>query len=191
VVAVRQNFPDTPFWEAHLQTGSDGQADVTVTLPDTLTTWRMDARAATVDTRVGQATQDLISTRPLIVRPQTPRFFVVGDQVTLGAALQNNTDQPLTVEVKLVAQGLTLGTAASRQIELRPSGRPSLPGMPRSTTTPAGGPDLPPKASAATAAATRTPVAAGARENRPAGYRGTSGADRGHLGPDDSGGAHR
>jgi uncharacterized protein YfaS (alpha-2-macroglobulin family) len=118
VVAVRQNFPDTPFWEAHLQTGSDGQADVTVTLPDTLTTWRMDARAATVDTRVGQATQDLISTRPLIVRPQTPRFFVVGDQVTLGAALQNNTDQPLTVEVKLVAQGLTLGTAASRQIEL-------------------------------------------------------------------------
>ena len=118
VVAVRQNFPDTPFWEAHLQTGSDGMAQVTVTLPDTLTTWRMDARAATLDTRVGQATQDLISTRPLIVRPQTPRFFVVGDQVTLGAGLQNNTDQALKVEVTLVAQGLTLATAASRQIEL-------------------------------------------------------------------------
>jgi len=118
VLAVRQNFPDTPFWEAHLQTGSDGKVEVTVTLPDNLTTWRMDARAASMDTRVGQATQDLISTRPLLVRPQTPRFFVVGDQVTLGTAVHNNTDQPLSVEVVLVSQGLSLEASASQRIEV-------------------------------------------------------------------------
>jgi len=118
VVSVRQNFPDTPFWEAHLQTGSDGKAEVTITLPDNLTTWRMDARAATTDTRVGQATQDLISTRPLLVRPQTPRFFIVGDEVTLGAAVHNNTDQPLTVEARLTAQGLSLENASAAQFEL-------------------------------------------------------------------------
>ena len=69
-----------------MQTNAQGEASVTVTLPDNLTTWRMDARAVTPDTRVGQATLDLISSLPLLVRPQTPRFFVVGDQVRLGAA---------------------------------------------------------------------------------------------------------
>jgi uncharacterized protein YfaS (alpha-2-macroglobulin family) len=118
VAAVRQDFPDTPFWEAHLQTGSDGRAEVTVTLPDNLTTWRMDARATTLDTRVGQATQDLISTLPLLVRPQTPRFFVVGDRVTLGAAVHNNTVQPLSVEVRLVSEGLSLESPAAQQVEV-------------------------------------------------------------------------
>jgi uncharacterized protein YfaS (alpha-2-macroglobulin family) len=118
VIEVREDFPDTAFWDAHVQTGSDGEAQVSVTLPDNLTTWRMDARAVTTDTKVGQATQDLISTRPLLVRPQTPRFFVVGDQAKLGAAIHNNVDQPLTVEVKLQAEGLNLLSDAAQQHEL-------------------------------------------------------------------------
>jgi uncharacterized protein YfaS (alpha-2-macroglobulin family) len=104
VMDVREDFPDTAFWDAHVQTGSDGEAKVTVTLPDNLTTWRMDARAVTLDTKVGQTEHDLISTRPLLVRPQTPRFFVVGDQVRLGAAVHNNTEQALTVQVELFVQ---------------------------------------------------------------------------------------
>ena len=79
MIEVRQDFPDTAYWLARVMTGPDGKATVTVTLPDNLTTWRLDGRAVTADTKVGQATLDLISTRPLLVRPQTPRFFVVGD----------------------------------------------------------------------------------------------------------------
>jgi uncharacterized protein YfaS (alpha-2-macroglobulin family) len=118
VIEVRQDFPDTAFWEAHVKTGADGQAKVTVTLPDNLTTWRMDARAVTADSQVGQATQDLISTRPLLVRPQTPRFFVVGDQVRLAAAVHNNTDQPMMVDIGLQAEGLTLRGNASQTTEI-------------------------------------------------------------------------
>ena len=92
VIEVRQDFPDTAFWEATAVTNADGEATVPVTLPDNLTTWRMDARAVTEDTRVGQTTNDLVSTRPLLVRPQTPRFFVAGDQATLGTAVHNNTE---------------------------------------------------------------------------------------------------
>ncbi|HLC05224.1 MAG TPA: Ig-like domain-containing protein, partial [Anaerolineales bacterium] len=118
VIEVRQDFPDTAFWDAHVQTGSDGQAQVTVTLPDNLTTWRMDARAVTADSKVGQAINDLISTRPLLVRPQTPRFFVVGDQVRLGAAIHNNTDQAMTVDIELQAEGLTLQGNRSQRTEI-------------------------------------------------------------------------
>ncbi len=91
VIDVRQDFPDTAFWEAFVVTGENGQASVSVTLPDNLTTWRMDARAVTDATLVGQTTYDLMSTKPLLVRPQTPRFFVAGDQARLGAAIHNNT----------------------------------------------------------------------------------------------------
>jgi uncharacterized protein YfaS (alpha-2-macroglobulin family) len=118
VIEVRQDFPDTAYWQAHLQTGADGKATFTVTLPDNLTTWRLDARAVTADTRVGQATLDLISTRPLLVRPQTPRFFVVGDKVSLGTAVHNNTAQDLSVTVKLDATGLTLQSPPEQTISI-------------------------------------------------------------------------
>ena len=118
VIDVRQNFPDTAYWEAHVVTNAAGEATVTVTLPDNLTTWRMDARAVTLDTRVGQSTQDIISTKPLLVRPQTPRFFVVGDRATLGAAIHNNTDQPLSVSASLQAEGLALSGPDTQALEI-------------------------------------------------------------------------
>jgi hypothetical protein len=118
VSQVRQDFPDTAFWDAHVRTGSDGEASVTVTLPDNLTTWRMDARAVTEETDVGSAEHDLISTRPLLVRPQTPRFFVLGDQVQLGAAVHNNTNQRLSVRVELFVQGVELESDPIREIDL-------------------------------------------------------------------------
>lgn len=108
VIEVRQEFPDTAYWKADVLTNEKGEASVTVKLPDNLTIWRMDARAVTQDTRVGQTTLDIRTTKPLLVRPQTPRFFVAGDKARLGAAVHNNTDGSLNVDVKLQATGVTI-----------------------------------------------------------------------------------
>lgn len=108
VPRVRQDFPDTAYWEAGVVTDANGKASVSVSLPDNLTTWRMDARAVTQDTRVGQTTTDLVSTKPLLVRPQTPRFFVAGDRAMIGTAVHNNTGQDLAVIVELDAEGVEL-----------------------------------------------------------------------------------
>jgi hypothetical protein len=118
VVEVRQDFPDTAFWQADVVTNSAGEATILASLPDNLTTWRMDARAVTQDTRVGQTTQDLISTLPLLVRPQTPRFFVANDEVTLGAAVHNNAGKDLSVTVALEAEGVSLASPAEQKIEV-------------------------------------------------------------------------
>ena len=135
VMEIRQNFPDTAFWQPRLSTGADGQGSVTVTLPDNLTTWRMDARAVTADTRVGQTTIDIVSTRPLLVRPQTPRFFVDGDVAELGAAVHNNTEQDLSVAVTLEAQGMDLAGDAVHRCRSRPNTRPTSPGKAPSRRT--------------------------------------------------------
>jgi uncharacterized protein YfaS (alpha-2-macroglobulin family) len=117
VMQIREKFLDTAYWNASVETVG-GEATVSITLPDNLTTWRMDARAVTGDTRVGQTTTDIISTRPLLVRPQTPRFFVVGDEAQLGAAVHNNTDQPLSVQVTLQAVGVNLQSDATQVVDI-------------------------------------------------------------------------
>ena len=123
VIEVREEFPDTAYWNAYVVTDENGQASVSITLPDNLTTWRMDARAATLETQVGQATQDIVTSKPLLVRPQTPRFFVAGDEARLGALVQNNTDQAVTTTVNLSAEGLTLRQAAEQSVKIAPNGR--------------------------------------------------------------------
>jgi len=123
VFDIREDFPDTAYWNAHVITDENGEASVTVTLPDNLTTWRMDGRALTVDTRVGDTLNDLVSTKPLLVRPQAPRFFVVGDEVRLGAAVHNNTEADLVVEVSLGAEGVELITDGTQQVEISAGGQ--------------------------------------------------------------------
>ncbi len=119
---IRQEFVDTPYWNAAVVTGADGQATVTVTLPDNLTTWRLDARAVTSGagglTLVGQNTFDLLSTKPLLIRPVTPRFFVVGDEIVLAAVVNNNTGTAQTVDVAMQGTGFTFEGQASQRFTI-------------------------------------------------------------------------
>jgi hypothetical protein len=104
--AVRSEFPDTAFWEPALVTGDDGSATVSIPLPDTLTTWRLSARAITTDTRVGEATSDVVASRPLNIRPTLPRFLTAGDRATLTAVVQNTTGSALEATATVEAAGV-------------------------------------------------------------------------------------
>jgi len=120
---IRQEFPDTAYWAPSIRTDDQGEATVSFRLPDQLTTWHLDARAITRETLVGQAELNLLSTKDLLVRPVTPRFFVAGDRVNLAAVVHNNTDQPLEVEVWLDAEGVTLLGEARHTVTLEPGGK--------------------------------------------------------------------
>ena len=120
---IRENFIYTPLWAPHVVTDENGEATVSVTLPDNLTTWRLDARGVTMETQVGQVTTNIVSTLPLIVRPVAPRFLVVGDQVTLAAVINNNTDQPQEVEARLDASGVALAGSSSQTVTIPAASR--------------------------------------------------------------------
>jgi uncharacterized protein YfaS (alpha-2-macroglobulin family) len=110
---VRERFPDTSYWRAPIVTDENGEAHVSVTLPDSLTTWQADLRAVTADTRVGGAEASVITTKDLLVRPVTPRFLVLGDHAMIAAIVQNNTDAPLQVDVSLDVNGFALDDAST------------------------------------------------------------------------------
>ncbi|HLE14775.1 MAG TPA: Ig-like domain-containing protein [Anaerolineales bacterium] len=127
-IQVRELFQDTAFWTAELATDADGRAEVTVPLPDNLTTWEVDVRGVTSDTRVGQDKAELVTTKDLLVRPVTPRFLVQGDHALLAAVVQNNTQVELQVDVALQAAGFTLDDPdqAIQQVSLPAGGRARL-----------------------------------------------------------------
>ncbi len=114
-VELREEFADTAYWRADVVTGSDGRAVVEVKLPDNLTTWVMRGVGATVETRVGEGTTEIIATKPLLIRPVAPRFFVVEDHVQLAANVSNNTNQDLDVTVAIDAVGLTFDPSTNRE----------------------------------------------------------------------------
>lgn len=105
---VREDFPDTAYWNAEIITDANGQATVSMTLPDNLTTWHVDVRGLTADTLVGQAELDIVTSKDLLVRPVTPLFLVAGDRVEVGAVVHNNTAGKLEVKVSLQAINFNL-----------------------------------------------------------------------------------
>lgn len=98
---IRSDFRDTAFWEARVTTDANGNAQVSVTLPDNLTTWRLLTKAVSSNTLVGETINDIIATKLLLVRPVTPRFFVVGDTVQIGAIVHNNSAESIAATITL------------------------------------------------------------------------------------------
>ncbi len=125
MLEVRSDFRDVAFWQADLLTDSQGRIQFTVDLPDGLTTWRLIAKAVTEDTKVGEATAELIATKELQIRPLVPRFLTAGDRPWLGAQILNTSDQPVTGVMTYTLAGAEFagGPSQTLEFELAPGGQ--------------------------------------------------------------------
>jgi uncharacterized protein YfaS (alpha-2-macroglobulin family) len=106
--AVRKDFPDAIFWVADLVTDATGTATVKVGYPDSLTTWRVTARAVTEDTRLGAAVGRTTTTKDVIVRVATPRFLTEGDIVAVPVIAHNYLPESRAFTIGLAATGVTV-----------------------------------------------------------------------------------
>ncbi len=109
--AVRKEFPDAIFWLADLVTDVNGEGTVRVTYPDSLTTWRLTARAVTADTKVGVALTRTTTTKDVIVRLATPRFLTEGDTVSVPLVTHNYLPQSESFAMTVAAEGLSAANA--------------------------------------------------------------------------------
>ncbi len=126
---VRSNFAETAFWSPAVVT-QNGQAQVEVTFPDSLTQWHATARGLTTTAQVGAGESDVETKKNLLVRLQAPRFFVERDQVILTANVHNylTTDKRVKVALQM-GDGLTIadgddngGVGARRALPLQMNG---------------------------------------------------------------------
>ena len=86
------------FFEPMLVAGEDGRLTYTFTVPNANTTWKFNAIAYTTDMLVAGMTEDAVSSKPVMVQPNLPRFLRVGDDAVIKAVVMNNTDSAFTVE---------------------------------------------------------------------------------------------
>jgi uncharacterized protein YfaS (alpha-2-macroglobulin family) len=102
---VRRYFPDTALWLPNLMTDARGQASASLTVPDTLTQWRITAQGHTIDTKVGYGKALFTCAKEFAVRLSVPPVLVEGDIVTVSAVVSNNGTQNRRATVELLVAG--------------------------------------------------------------------------------------
>ena len=128
-IEVRQDFRPLVFWLGSATTGADGRATTTVTLPDSLTTYRIMAVAGDQASRFGFAEREIRATKPLTLLPAFPRFLSKGDRASFGAVVTNSSkdagDAVVTIQ-SLDPASLEFGKAATQTIRLAPGASHSV-----------------------------------------------------------------
>ncbi|MCH2210264.1 MAG: MG2 domain-containing protein [Fuerstiella sp.] len=121
---VRSVFTDTALWLASVDSNADGLITAQFDLPDNLTTWKIKVWTLGRGTRVGSGTTDIICSRKLIIRPQSPRFFTQKDQITLSAIVHNDLNTAKDVDVVLETEGGQLRhlTTSTQTVKIEPGG---------------------------------------------------------------------
>jgi hypothetical protein len=116
---TRAWFPETFLFEPLVVTDDHGAAEVSVRVPDRLTTWRVLALAHSRTGAQGGTVTSFLGTLPTYVDPVVPKFLVAGDEVKLPIQIVNTTDKAVQSAFAVEAKNALLvsgGAAGMRQV---------------------------------------------------------------------------
>lgn len=89
----RNNFNETAFFYPDLQTDDSGNVSFSFRIPESNTLWQFQAIAYTKDLQKGKIERNVTTSKPLMISPNIPRFVRQGDDVSISAVIQNNSDE--------------------------------------------------------------------------------------------------
>ena len=118
---LRSRFQTTAFFIGSVVTDAQGNATVTVKLPDNLTTFRVMAVAVTAGDRYGNGQASLLVTRPLLARAALPRFARPADRFTAGTVVNRRDAAAADVRVTAAVTGVTMSGSPDRTVTLAAS----------------------------------------------------------------------
>lgn len=90
---LRRDFRETAFFAPRLQSNKRGIVDLSFTLPDSHTSWKLILLAVTEDMNNGLFTDTVVASKPLMVFPNLPRFARTGDRVSIATRISNTSRQ--------------------------------------------------------------------------------------------------
>ena len=102
VGTIRSRFVSTAVWSPGAITDASGLATVKFVAPDNLTAFRLMALAADRGHKFGSADKRFTVSKPLQLHSALPRILNVGDVLTGGVVVHNETGKAGTAIVKLV-----------------------------------------------------------------------------------------
>jgi CD109 antigen len=100
VTRIRQFFPETWLWMPDLLTKPDGTAEIELTAPDSITTWRLHS-VSTSNKGLGMAESELLVFQEFFGEPDLPYAVTRGEQFPVRVQVFNYLDEPQLVHVEL------------------------------------------------------------------------------------------
>ncbi|NWS61746.1 A2MG protein, partial [Chunga burmeisteri] len=114
---VRKYFPETWIWSL-VPISSEGNADLDVTIPDTITEWKANAFCTSADTGFGLSpTVSLRAFQPFFVELTLPYSVVRGESFTLKATVFNYLTACIRVSVTLAQSTHFLAAPVAKEEE--------------------------------------------------------------------------
>jgi hypothetical protein len=98
---VRSYFPEALYINPEIITDAQGNADISIPVADSITTWRMAMLASTASGALGSATASLKVFQDFFVDLDLPVTLTQGDQVSLPIAVYNYSGKAGQVSLKL------------------------------------------------------------------------------------------
>ena len=117
---LRRRFEAVAYFNANVRTDAQGQAQVTFTLPDNMTTYRIYAVVLDRGSRFASVERPLLATKDFYLEPGLPGFFTRGDQFKFQVAAFNATGETGPVKFSAVGDGGLFLTAAEPKDPLKP-----------------------------------------------------------------------
>jgi uncharacterized protein YfaS (alpha-2-macroglobulin family) len=122
---IRKDFRVLAFWLGSLITDKNGRARTEITLPESLTTYRIMAVAGDKASRFGWAQKEIRINKPLLLTPAFPRFLALGDKALFGSVVhsQLKTGGKATVTVKSLDPSIvSIDGDTTQRVDVGPGG---------------------------------------------------------------------
>jgi uncharacterized protein YfaS (alpha-2-macroglobulin family) len=100
-VAPRRLLQETAFFLPHVVADDKGVFRLKFTVPEGLTTWRFMAFAHDAEARSGSLEAKAVTSRPLMVLPNPPRFLREGDRLEFTTRVLNQSTGAVTGRIRL------------------------------------------------------------------------------------------
>jgi alpha-2-macroglobulin len=126
-IRLRENFDALAVFAPSVHTDTNGRAQVQVKLPDNLTRYRVMAVAVAGGKQFGSGESAITARMPLMVKPSAPRFLNLGDRLELPIVMQNQTDDPMSVDLAVRASKATFSISATSDQALTTGRRLTVP----------------------------------------------------------------
>jgi uncharacterized protein YfaS (alpha-2-macroglobulin family) len=132
----RKDFRPLAFWLGSVETDATGHASKDVTLPESLTTYRIMAVASDAASRFGSSSVEIKVNKPVTLLAAFPRFMTMGDRASFGAVVTNtlatggdavvtirSLDPALLQFAGNVSRTVTLGAASTEPVRFDATAR--------------------------------------------------------------------
>ncbi len=121
-VGLRKDFRVLAFWVGSVITDTNGHAKTSITLPESLTTYRIMAVAGDRASRFGWGQNEIKINKPLMITAAFPRFMSVGDKAYFGGSVNSQKiSGTATVTIKSLDPGVIELAQQKQTIEIKPN----------------------------------------------------------------------